>query len=227
MKGTAGLGDMFSFQFEATRTERGKVQVTLRRGRGSRGKDGKPLRPKVNEALEPIRTLLKGEIVALVAADTPAEIEAALKLLVDEYKIPVVLLDATEAAMAVDEIQKRGEQIGVVVPTRVERMRDDQPYAQAVDLARQGVRIAMQSHGEDGARSLPNMAMFAVSLGLGGDARCEPLTVDARMFKVEDHVGRLAPGCDGDVLIFSGHPFDGDAQLKPRDRRRIRGARSL
>ncbi len=215
MKGTAGLGDMFSFQFEATRTERGKVQVTLRRGRGSRGKDGKPLRPKVNEALEPIRTLLKGEIVALVAADTPAEIEAALKLLVDEYKIPVVLLDATEAAMAVDEIQKRGEQIGVVVPTRVERMRDDRPYAQAVDLARQGVRIAMQSHGEDGARSLPNMAMFAVSLGLGGDAALRALTVDAaRMFKVEDHVGRLAPGCDGDVLIFSGHPFDGDAQLE-------------
>ncbi|MCA9242505.1 MAG: amidohydrolase family protein [Phycisphaerales bacterium] len=214
MKGTAGLGDMFTFQFEATRVERGKVQITMKRSR-SRGKDGKPVPPKINEALEPIRMLLKGEIPALVAADTPAEISAALELLVDEYKIPVVLLDATEATAVVEDLKKRAENVGVVAPTRVERMRDERPYAEAVDLAGQGVRVALQSNAEDGARSLPNMALFAVSLGMGGDAALRALTIDAaRMYRVDDHVGRLAPGCDGDVLIFSGHPFDADSRLE-------------
>jgi len=41
------------------------------------------------------------------------------------------------------------------------------------------------------------------------------LTTDvARMFRLEDRIGSLEPGCDGDLLIFRGHPFQGEGRLE-------------
>ncbi len=105
--------------------------------------------------------------------------------------------------------------VGVVVPREIERVRTRRPYCEAVELSRKGIRVALQSDSEDGARDLPLMGLFAVREGLGGDAALKALTLDAaRMYKLDDRVGSLEAGKDGDVLIFHGYPFDAGSRLE-------------
>jgi imidazolonepropionase-like amidohydrolase len=82
-------------------------------------------------------------------------------------------------------------------------------------MARLGVPVALQSAAEDSARNLPLLGLFAVQQGLGGDAALRALTIDAaKMYKIDDRIGSLEVGKDGDLLIHSGHPFDADTRLE-------------
>jgi len=212
MKGEFTIAGRFTLDFEAHRTSKAPVEVKAQR---RRRKGGQPEPPKVDENLEPLRPLLAGRIPALVYVRTAAEAAAALKLFVDEFKIPVVLLDAEEADQIADQLVSRREQVGVVVPPQVTRQRDRKPYLQADGLSRRGVRVGFQSDAEDGARNLPLMGLYAAREGLGGDAVLRALTIDAaKMYRLDDRIGSLEPGKDADLLIFRGHPFDAGSELE-------------
>ncbi len=201
----------FSLNFEATRTDKARPEFEVTRRR-KRGKGGRPLPPKVDENLEPVRALLAKTATALVDVRNAAEIRAIVKLF-EEFKLPLVLLNAEEASAVADELKK--QQVGVVAPPQVVRTRDRVPYNQAADLARRGVPVALQSDAEDAARNLPLMALFGVRQGLGGDAALRALTIDAaKMFRIDDRVGSLEAGKDADILIFTGHPFDAESRLE-------------
>jgi len=213
MVGQVSIGD-FNLDFEATRTDKGPVEFKVQR-RKKRTKEGRPVPPKLDEKLEPFRPLLGGKIPAVVEVRTAAEIDAVLKLFVDEFKVPVVLLGAEDAADIAEKIVAHKDKLGVVLPREVVRVRTRKPYNQAADLNGRGIRVALQSDSEDGARSLPLMGLFAVQQGLGGDAALRALTIDAaQMYKLDDRIGSLQAGKDGDVLIFSGHPFDAGSRLE-------------
>lgn len=233
MAGQFKLGEMFSLDFEATRTDKTAVEFKVERSK-KHGKDGRPQPPPIDEKLEPLRPLLAGKIPAVVEVRSAAETRAALRLFVDQYKIPVVLLDAPDAASIAQELISRKDNVGVVPPAEIVRpadVRDPQmrtsggdrvgdstqstTYNQAADLARLGVRVALQSDAEDGARALPLMGLFAVQQGMGGDEALRALTVDAaRMYRIDDRLGTLEVGKDADVLIFTGHPFDAGSKLE-------------
>lgn len=229
--GKASVGSL-SLNFEATRTDKSAVEFRVQRSK-KHTKDGRPAPPKRDENLEPVRALLAGKIPAVVEVATAGEINAALKLFVDDFKLSLVLIGAEDAADIADQIIARTGRpgaaptsapttapaypptIGVVVPTDIERTRARAPYVEAADLTRRGIRVALQSNGEDGARDLPLMGLYAVRQGLGGDAALRALTSDAaRMYKLDDRLGSLEPGKDADVLVFDGYPFDADSRLQ-------------
>lgn len=214
LTGRLRITDMFSLEFDATRISKEPVELRIER-KSRRTKDGRPAPPKVDENLEPLRPMLAGKAPALVEVQSGAEAVAVLKLFVDQFKIPVVLLGARDVDSVADEMTARKGQVSVVVPPGVMRERDGVPYNQAADLRRRGVTVAMQSDAEDGARALPLMGLFAVQQGLGGDDALRALTIDAaRMYKIDHRVGSLEAGKDGDLLIYSGHPFDADSRLE-------------
>jgi imidazolonepropionase-like amidohydrolase len=150
-----------------------------------------------------------------VSAETAAETNAALKLFVDEFKVSLVLVGANEAVDAAEALAARRDRVGIVVPRDVVTVRERRPYVPAADLARRGLRVALQSDAEDAARNLPAVALYAVQQGLGGDAALQALTIDAaRMYKLDERLGSLETGKDADVLIFHGHPFDAGGRLE-------------
>lgn len=213
MQGNVLLGS-FMVDFEAARTDKSAVEFRVQRKRG-RGKDGRPEPPKVEENLEPLRPLLAGKIPAIVHAANAAQARAAIKLLVDDNKIPVVLLAPPDILDIAGDLATRREQVAVAPPPQVITRRDNRRQNLAAELAQRGVTLAFQSDAEDGARSLPLMALFAAREGLGGDAALRALTVDAaKAARLESRIGTLEVGKDGDVLIFSGHPFDGGSRLE-------------
>lgn len=212
MLGTLSLGE-FSINFDATRIDKAPVEFKVVRARKRRG--GRPLPPKIEPALEPLRPLLAGRIPAIVDVQTAPQIMSAIKLFVDEYKVPTVLLDADDAGDVGPQLAERKDKLGVVVPPAVVRRRDRVAYNQAAEVSRLGVPVALQSDAEDGSRNLPLLGLFAVQQGLGGDAALRALTIDAaRMYKLDDRVGSLEVGKDGDLLIHTGHPFDAGSRLE-------------
>ncbi|TWT42268.1 imidazolonepropionase [Phycisphaerae bacterium RAS1] len=214
MAGKVNIGNQFSLDFDATRTSKEAVEFKVTRKK-KKTKDGRPEPPKINDSLEPWRSLLAGKIPAVIEAETAAQIEAALKLFVDEYKTNVVLLGAEDAADIIDQVKARKDAVSIIVPPQIARLRDRVPYSPAADLAGRGVRVGLQSDAEDGARNLPLMGLFAAQDGLGGDGALRALTIDAaRMYRIDDRLGSIEAGKDADLLIFSGHPFDAGSRLE-------------
>jgi imidazolonepropionase-like amidohydrolase len=71
------------------------------------------------------------------------------------------------------------------------------------------------SQAEDGGRELPLRAAAAVSEGLSsGEALLALTSRAARLYGLEDRVGSLEVGKDGDVLVWSGPPFELTSRLE-------------
>ncbi|MFK7962267.1 MAG: amidohydrolase family protein [Phycisphaerales bacterium] len=213
IRGTAGLAGMVTVDFEMRRTDKASVEFKVTRSRRTTGADGRPLPPKVDEALEPIRALLEKRIPAIVDVTDHQAITAVLDVLVGQYELPVILRNAGEAARVAERLHE--SEIGVVLPTNVIRREDGMPYHQGLDLSRRGVSVAFQSAAGDGARTLRDVAIYAVERGLSPDVALRAMTVDAaRMYHLEDRLGSIAAGRDGDLVIFSGHPLDAETSVE-------------
>ncbi|MCH8253205.1 MAG: amidohydrolase family protein, partial [Planctomycetes bacterium] len=196
---------------DAVRIDKGSVEFKVVRRR-TRGKDGRPLPPKVEEGLEPLRSVLEGNIPIVVRVQTPAQIASVLEIQ-EAFEIYVVLLDAEGARAHVADLAAL--EIGVIVPRRVIRSVNNTRYHQSDDLARRDVPIAFQSSAEDGARTLRQWGLYAVERGLSADAALSALTVGAaRMFNLDDRIGSLNVGLDGDLVIFDGHPFEAGSRVR-------------
>ncbi len=214
MGGNVTVGT-FMVDFEATRTSKEAVEFKVQRKKRG-GKDGRPAAPKIDDNFEPYRPLLAGQIPALIDADSAPLLLAAIKLFADENKIPIVLLDPRDAELVADQLAAHKEQVGVIAPTDVERPGRRRVYGSfAASLRRIGLRVAMQSDSEDGARNLPQMGLYAVRNGLAPDEVLRALTVDAaKILKLDDRVGTLEPGRDGDLVISAGHPFEAGGRIE-------------
>ncbi|MHC4944453.1 MAG: amidohydrolase family protein [Planctomycetota bacterium] len=206
MIGEVKLGNYFSLSYEAERTEKAEpvLKVTFKK---KKTKDGRPEPPKLNEALEPYRSLMAGKAMALVDVRTAAEIEKVIEIFRDEFKVPLGLLGAEEAYKVFDRIKKA--EVSVVLPSKITSKRKYKIHVLADELAREGIPIVFQSAAEDGARALPWNASYAVYQGLDPEEALKALTLyPAQLYKIDDRVGSLAPGRDADLIIFSGDPFE-------------------
>jgi len=196
---------------DARRTSKEAIEFKIVKKK-TRGKGGEPLPPTVDEGLEPIRSILEKKISAVVAARSSAQIDAALKV-AKEFDVSLAVLEGDGAAAVADRLVEQSA--GVIVPTEIYRFVDERWYHEADDLSRKGVAVAFQSNAEDAARALPLIGLRAVERGMAADAALAAFTRSAaRIYKLDDKIGSLQPGAFGDLLIFSGHPFEAGSRLE-------------
>lgn len=202
----------FVVRFEGKRVDKEAVEFRVTR-RKSSGKDGRPVAPRLDPSLEPVRALLEKRIPALVRVNNAAQIDALLDHMVDKLQLPVILLDAPDARLHASRL--RDKKIGVVLSTEVTRSVQRREYVAAADLSRHGVMVAFQSRAEDGARNLPQQALHSVERGMAADHALAALTTGAaKLFGIDSRVGSLEPGKDADLVIFRGHPFRTGASVQ-------------
>ncbi|TVQ61668.1 MAG: hypothetical protein EA378_07945 [Phycisphaerales bacterium] len=201
-------------EMEGSRTDAERLEFRVASGkRRTTGRDGEPLPPPIDEALEPIRAVLEKRAPVFVRASSPAEIASVLGLLADEYGFRVVLQDAEGASAHRERLA--GKRVGVVLPRNNVRTERRMAYHQAADLRRAGVPVAFQSAAEDGARDLALSALYAVASGLSPDDALAAMTIEAaRMYQLEDRVGSIEAGKDADLVVFSGHPFEVGSRVR-------------
>lgn len=162
--------------------------------------------------LEALAAVLRGEMPALVTAQTATDILGALRL-ADEFGFELVLDGAAESYLVLDEIRRAGVPV-ILHPTMVRpggEMRNA-TVETAPKLRAAGIPVALQS-GYEGYVPKTRVVLFeagqAAANGLSFEDALRTITIDAaRIIGADRRVGSLEPGKDGDVVLFDGDPFE-------------------
>jgi imidazolonepropionase-like amidohydrolase len=162
--------------------------------------------------LETLASVLAGDIRVLVTAHRTTDILAALRLR-REFELDMILDGAAEAHLLVDEIRESGIPVILHPPlARYSGPLEHASYESARILKDHGIPVTIQSGYEPYVPKTRLVLFEAAPLlghGLSFDETLELVTLDAaRILRIDDRVGSLAVGKDGDVAIFDGDPFE-------------------
>ncbi|MFC5380954.1 amidohydrolase [Aquipuribacter nitratireducens] len=129
-----------------------------------------------------------------------------------EHGYRLVLNHATEGHMVAAELAAAGVPC-VVGPTLGSRGKVElrhRTLRTPALLAAAGVEVALTTdHPVVPIAFLVHQATFAVKEGLDRDVALRAITVNpARFLGLDDRVGSLRPGLDGDVVVWDGDPLD-------------------
>ena len=163
------------------------------------------------EDLEALVPVAEGRTPLLIDVSRAADIRQLLRFAAEEH-VKLVLLGAQEGWRVAPEIARAGVPV-IVDPQDDLPMSFDQLGARldnAALLQAAGVTVAiMGSYDFNNLREARLNAGVAVANGLPYAAAIAAVTsTPARIFGFSDRAGELAPGREGDVVVWSGDPLE-------------------
>ncbi|WP_207456330.1 amidohydrolase [Desertivibrio insolitus] len=170
---------------------------------------GEPFKRDIQ--LETLGRVLEGELAWDQHTHRHDDIATALRL-ADEFGYRLVVNHGTEGHKLADVLAERGVPVifGPMFTSRSKVELRDRAITNLVALAAAGVRVAITTDAPVvPINFLVHQASFAVKDGLPREVALEALTVNpASILRLDDRIGSLAPGLDGDVVVWSGDPLD-------------------
>lgn len=171
--------------------------------------EGKPFDRDLSK--ETLVRVLDGELAWDQHTHRHDDIATALRL-ADEFGYRLVVNHGTEAHKIADVLAERDIPVifGPMFTSRSKVELRDRAIANLAVLAQAGVRVAITTdHPVVPINFLVYQAALAVKDGLPRQTALEALTVNPASFlRLDDRVGSLTPGLDGDVVVWSGDPLD-------------------
>ena len=171
--------------------------------------------PYRREDIEALLPVVSGKLPLVLAADRAADIEAALEL-ASALDVRIVIAGGAEAWQVADKLAAAGVPVltGAMnnIPGSFNALGSRQENAAL--LRKAGVTVALIGNGGGdeeyfNVRNLRYEAGNAVAYGLSWDEALRAVTrAPAEVFGVTDRVGALAPGLEGNVVVWSGDPFE-------------------
>jgi len=168
--------------------------------------------PARNLKHEAFAAVLAGEMPLIVTANRAQDIASALRLQ-REFGFELWLDSCAEAYVVLDEIRAAGVPV-LLHPTMMRFVGDAEngSFETAAKLAEAGIPFAIQSGYESyvpKTRIVLFEAALAAGHGLGFDRALRSITIDAaRILGIDDRVGSLEVGKDGDLALYDGDPFE-------------------
>jgi len=160
--------------------------------------------------LEALGPALDGETPMVVSVHRASDIEAVLRI-ADEYGLDLVISGGEEAWMVADRIAAAG--VPVILkpltnsPGGFDRL--GSRFDNATLLDRAGVDVIIGSFNSHNARWLVLEAGNAVRFGLPWGVALRAVTLaPARALGVADRYGSLEPGKVGNLVVWTGDPFE-------------------
>jgi len=166
--------------------------------------------------LEAMIPVVEGRIPLLVSVDRASDIDAAMRL-AREYNVKLMISSAAEGWMVADKLA--AARIPVLtgamnnIPAGFAALGQSQENAGL--LRKAGVQVALIGNAGGGdeeafnVRNLKQEAGNAVSYGMTWDDALRAVTLaPAELFGAADRVGSLRPGLEGNVVVWSGDPFE-------------------
>ena len=210
------LGDLPAFESPGTAAKSASLLraalIKAREYADKRERDETTARDLASEALVAV---LRGDTFAVVTANRSQEIVTALRIAA-EFDIDIVIDGGAEAYRVTDQLIARDVPV-FLHPPSARRVRAPGPMQNgrldsAALLADAGVRFAIETGFEPyvpKTHVLLFEAALAVGYGLSFDAGLAAVTIEpARLLGIDDRVGSLEPGKDGDLVLFDGDPFE-------------------
>ena len=171
--------------------------------------EGKPF--ERDRTLEVLVRVLDGELPWCQHTHRADDIATALRL-ADEFGYRVVINHGTEAHLLADEIARRQVPVisGPLFTTRSKVELRHRTLANPGILTRAGVKVAITTdHPVIPINFLVHQVTLSVKEGLEREGALRTITVNpAEILGLDDRIGALKPGLDGDVVIWSGDPLD-------------------
>ncbi len=169
-------------------------------------------RPAPDLGLDALGTVLRGEIPLLITVHRALDIRTALRLR-DEFGIRVVLDGLAEAHLELDLL--KAAEVPLIAHAPLLRSRgeaENATFRLGAILHDAGLPFAYQSGFESyvpKTRVVLWEAAVGAAHGLGFEPALRAITLDAaRLLQIDDRVGSLEVGKDGDLALFNGDPFE-------------------
>lgn len=169
--------------------------------------------------LEALAAALSGEMPIVVEVHRHHDIMTAMRL-AEEFGFKLILSGASEAYLLIDEILAADIPV-IIHPTMMRSYggngRQHASFTTAARLVEAGIPVALQS-GYEGYVPKVRVVLFeaAMTLGHGLDfnqALNLVTMAPAKMLGIDDRVGSLEVGKDGDIALFNGDPFEYTANV--------------
>jgi len=156
--------------------------------------------------------LLKRELPIMITANRAQDIMSALRL-AKEFNLKLILDGAAESYLVISEIKAAG--VPVIIHPTMERAGDETENLSmetASKLKAAGILVALQS-GFEGyvpkTRVVLYEAALAAANGLSQRDALATITIDAaKLLGIDNRVGSLEVGKDGDLAMYDGDPFE-------------------
>ncbi|RLQ95224.1 amidohydrolase [Falsibacillus albus] len=158
----------------------------------------------------PIVSALKKEIPVRIHAHRADDILSAIRF-AQEFNLDFRIEHCTEGHLIADELMDLGLKVSVG-PTFTRRSKvelKNKSWITYQELAKRGVEVSITTdHPYTPVQYLNVCASIAVREGLSEQKALEGITIlPARNLGLGDQIGSIEKGKDGDVVLWSGHPF--------------------
>jgi imidazolonepropionase-like amidohydrolase len=181
-----------------------------------RDKKSPPAAPKRDLKLEALLPYLQGKKTIVLAAESPSDLETAVRL-AQEFNLKFVLNHISHSRPMLDYVAslKVPVIVGPIYETPKEYERFDAVYSLPAELYKRGVKIAFASFDAHNARNLPYQAGFATGFGLPPDQALKAITLSAaEIWGLGDQLGSLDTGKTANVVVANGDPLDVKTDVK-------------
>ena len=161
--------------------------------------------------LEALLPLIKGEVPMRACAHRAEDIMAAIRI-AEEFNLKLVIEYGTEAYMIADILAAKNIPV-VLGPALIPRLRyelNEKTFESAKILMNAGVKVALTCDSPGlPVETLRVVAAMAVQYGLDERRALSAITVyPAEILGIDERIGKIKKGYDGDLALFSGHPLD-------------------
>ena len=174
--------------------------------------------PDFDMKMEALERVIRKEIPLKSHAHRSDDILTSLRI-AKEFDVDITLDHCTEGHLIVDYL-KEGYQKGIIVgPTMSSRSKielKNLTFDTPGILSNAGIKIAiMTDHPVIPQEYLMVCAALAARAGMEEEDALKAVTINAaEIIGVGDRVGSLEEGKDGDVVVYTGHPFDLRSKVK-------------
>ena len=161
--------------------------------------------------LEALLPLIKGDVPMRACAHRVDDIMAAIRI-AEEFNLKLVIEYGTEAYLIADILAAKNIPV-VLGPALVPRLRyelNEKTFESAKILMNAGVKVALTCDSPGlPVETLRVVAAMAVQYGLDERRALSAITTyPAEILGIDERVGKIKKGYDGDLALFSGHPLD-------------------
>jgi imidazolonepropionase-like amidohydrolase len=166
--------------------------------------------------LQAMIPVIEGKLPLLITVDRASDIDAAMRL-AREFNVKLMIGGGAEAWMMADKLAAAHIPVltGAMNNIPVGFAALGQRQENAALLRKGGVSVALIGNAGGGdeeafnVRNLKQEAGNAVAYGMSWDDALRAVTLTpAEIFGVSDRIGSLQPGREGNVVIWSGDPFE-------------------
>ncbi|MFC7405940.1 amidohydrolase [Georgenia alba] len=172
-------------------------------------REGKPHERDLTK--ETLVRVLDGELYWDQHTHRHDDIATAIRL-AEEFGYRLVVNHGTDGAKVADVLAEKDIPVifGPMITSRSKWELRDRAIANLAAIAAAGVKVAITTDAPVvPINFLVHQASFAVKEGLDRDVALRALTINpAEILGLDDRIGALRPGLDGDVVLWSGDPLD-------------------